>query len=301
MCCKRSKGERVWSESRLLDALEKQGGEHGPGGAKQVITLDFLSKELKLDVADSSGKIQLEALLHYAAEQVQAEREAISLSDSVRLCNRADNNLRELGPMARELKEHMRRWEGERKELLAKVERSVHQGGTSGSTGAAGGKKQEEEVCDVFPPTAPRTSGSSTTGVITGIRPASNSASGDGNTGRSTPPQDPDPEPPVAGSGLQLDQFLEQQLTRAAEAQAERHGRLEESIMMLERTLQPLLERGEVGDNGVDATRLKTLEEKVNQLATTLAPVLDFRAPPPPGGPQMPLPPQPPAVPPDDR
>lgn len=79
-------------------------------------------------------------------------------------------------------------------------------------------------------------------------------------------------------AGPSQGQLVEGHLARAADVQAERYARLEHAIGRLAQRLEPMLQGGSQ-DVMVDPQRIQRLEDKVQALMTTLAPIMDMEGP----------------------
>lgn len=245
-----SNARTTLSEEQLLDILEAF-EPLGDTAGHQLVSAESLCQ--RLQVESRAEHLQIEAVIERAIAQDQNDQNAISLSDSVRVCARADTKIREMGPLVCEFENVARRWEEERKELLAAL-------------ADAQGSMQIQGVSASY--------------EVMKFEGSEQEASNEKECSCKELPCDredsPEPEPHTVSTTYQglIGLSVEEQLKMAAAAQAERHGRLEEAFDRLGKRIDPFLQ-GSTQEVIVDPKRLEQLEEKVKHLTGILSLVLD--------------------------
>jgi len=242
-----------WSEYKLLKAIT--GLPADPGD--QYFSVDSLCTALGVESA--AEQLQLEVILEQAAEQKRTDKEAMSLTESVRLSGRIDANVRELGVIVTNL-----------------IERAEPCPGASSATTGAVAPSPPPKAQSLAVPREPWDDCEPevenfrcAAGVTLEVEDIDEACLG-------APPtmveaESPEPEPPVEQlPGIEV--ILEERLSKATQAQAERHLRLEEQLgaLVARLGLHHVWEQA-----SPQADKLDRLEEQVNRLSRKLQPVLD--------------------------
>jgi len=237
--------KKHWNEGSLLAALERRGGEFGGGGEWQLMTSDMVGAEIQaLSIEELS---QVELLLHRAMEEsTKANKQLLSISDSLLLSSRADATAREVAPVARSLALAVQRREAERQQL----ERALTIVAKAASVVP---KEVRRPVAIQVSEGAPQEQGA----------PQEPSR------------EDPDPEP-ASGQGA-TNVVAEEELVAAVARQA----KLEEMISRLAESVSPILEAEATWQQGreEEAARMQQqqqLEAQIDILAASLAPLLEI-------------------------
>lgn len=233
---------RRWTEARLLAALEKRGDI----GEQELLTAEALVEEL--EACTPLERQQLQGLLQQAAAvATKAAAPPLTLSDSIRLCGRADAAVRELTPLARSLAAAARASEAERRELRDALEAVLR---VTEAVPRETGARRTHGKAKVPPPLT----------VPLAER-------------RGSEREDPDPEPPTSFPGGPT----VEQAVGCIES-LERQAELANVVERLAQGLEPLLEQRAAQQHARQAElqHIAALEVQLQALAAALAPLVDI-------------------------
>lgn len=256
----------------------------------EYITPSRLARELQRrrggTATSGSERLHLRAVLEraLAARPPAAAGEDITTEDAVRVCGRADANIRELWLVlggleesARILEDHVRRGKSENRGADAKHESPSRDdyrspGGGSDPVRAIlplgpsrGDALHLEDVDDIIMPTGP-TSRSQDRQLVAQAPTAAGK--------RPRAPESPEPEPPTtlvdSAEAKRAAELLKDRMNTAALAQGTRLQHLEEAINMLARRIQLVMNKD---GTTIDVHNLDALEVKVRKLVDLLGPL----------------------------